>query len=150
MSTTGGIMMIFTIGYEGRNIQEFIDILQSSKIGIVVDVRELPLSRKKGFSRSQLSAYLNEAGIRYVNLKELGTPRHLRKMLREKLISWKNFVDLFTDHLKQHLDDVRKIVDMNHSQNVCLMCYEKDYTKCHRSLIAKTIESLFGERVIHL
>lgn len=76
-------MIIHTIGYEGKSIEEFVDILVENDVQIVVDVRELPLSRKAGFSKRGLAAALEERGIGYVHMRELGTPRAMRQQLRE-------------------------------------------------------------------
>src|SRR5204863_5922335 len=70
----GGIMRIFTIGYEGTTVPEFIAALKAAGVERVIDVRALPLSRRPGFSKSPLRAVLEEAGIEYVHLKALGTP----------------------------------------------------------------------------
>ena len=67
-------MRIFTIGYEGATVPEFIAALQKAGVERVIDVRALPLSRRPGFSKSSLSAALEETGIEYVHLKALGTP----------------------------------------------------------------------------
>ena len=67
-------MRIFTIGYEGATVGEFLAALQDAGVERVIDVRALPLSRRPGFSKSPLGAALEEAGIDYVHLKALGTP----------------------------------------------------------------------------
>ena len=67
-------MRIFTIGYEGTTVPEFIAALKQAGVERVIDVRALPLSRRPGFSKSGLKAALEEAGIEYVHLKALGTP----------------------------------------------------------------------------
>src|SRR4051794_20207544 len=67
-------MRIFTIGYEGTTIGEFIAALEAAGVERVIDVRALPLSRRPGFSKSPLRAALEEMGIEYLHLKALGTP----------------------------------------------------------------------------
>src|SRR4051794_32876179 len=67
-------MRIFTIGYEGATVAEFIAALEHAGVRQIIDVRALPLSRRPGFSKSPLRAALAEAGIDYVHLKALGTP----------------------------------------------------------------------------
>ena len=69
---------IFTIGYEGKTPDEFLKVLKEAEISIVVDVRENPASRKKGFSKKTLSATLNDNGIQYRHIAELGTPKDIR------------------------------------------------------------------------
>lgn len=140
--------MIFSVGYEGKSVAAFLDTLRKNGINVVVDVRELPLSRKKGFSKTQLQKLLSEVGIEYVAEKRLGNP--YRKMLKARELSWDGFKILFENYLRSNIDAVEKVVEMNHSRNVCLLCYEKDHKNCHRSVISDVIEKDFGIHVIHL
>ena len=140
--------MIFSVGYEDKSIDDFLNVLRKYCIDVVVDVRELPLSRKAGFSKSQLQKLLKEAGIEYVSEKRLGNP--YRKMLRTRELSWDGFRILFENYLRNNIDVVKEIAELSHSKNVCLLCYEKDYKICHRSVIADIIEKDFGIHAIHL
>ncbi len=69
---------IYTIGYEGVTMDAFIATLRDAGVARVIDVRALPLSRRPGFSKSILAASLRDAGIDYVHLKALGTPKRGR------------------------------------------------------------------------
>src|SRR5262245_36925707 len=60
---------LFTIGYEARTIEQFVVELRRKRISRVIDVRELPLSRRRGFSKTPLSSTLADAGIDYVHLR---------------------------------------------------------------------------------
>src|SRR5205823_11368863 len=75
-------MRIFTIGYEGTTVLEFIAALKGAGVERVIDVRALPLSRRPGFSKSALRAALEQAGVEYVHLKALGTPPEGRAAAR--------------------------------------------------------------------
>jgi len=75
-------MRIFTIGYEGATVAEFVSALQKAQVERVIDVRALPLSRRPGFSKSSLRAALEEAGIEYLHFKALGTPAEGRAAAR--------------------------------------------------------------------
>src|SRR3982751_4330626 len=75
-------MRIFTIGYEGATVAEFLAALDQAGIERVIDVRALPLSRRPGFSKTPLRGALAEAGIDYVHLKALGTPAEGRSAAR--------------------------------------------------------------------
>jgi uncharacterized protein (DUF488 family) len=66
---------LFTIGYEGATIDEFIAILFDWDIEHLIDVRDFPTSRKKGFSKNLLAESLNNYGIEYTHLKGLGDPK---------------------------------------------------------------------------
>src|SRR3712207_1463977 len=76
-------MRIFTIGYEGTTMADFVAALQAAGVARVIDVRALPLSRRPGFSKSPLRAALEEEGIDYVHLRALGTPAAGREAARK-------------------------------------------------------------------
>jgi uncharacterized protein (DUF488 family) len=61
-------MTVFTIGYEGLDIDTFVSMLAEYNIETVVDIRELPLSRKRGFSKTALTGVLNLSGLEYVHM----------------------------------------------------------------------------------
>src|SRR3954471_22699032 len=65
---------LFTIGYEGRALDELLAILRANKIDRLIDVRDLPLSRRRGFSKTPLGNAARDAGIEYVHLREAGNP----------------------------------------------------------------------------
>src|ERR1700761_3672848 len=73
---------LLTIGYEGCTIADVLAELKASRVGLLVDVRAVPISRKPGFSKRQLAAGLDEAGIAYVHLQGLGTPKPGRDAVR--------------------------------------------------------------------
>src|SRR5689334_14565824 len=75
-------MRIFTIGYEGSTVGEFLEALKKAGVERVIDVRALPLSRRPGFSKTPLRLALGEVGIEYVHLKALGTPSEGRTAAR--------------------------------------------------------------------
>lgn len=74
--------MLTTIGYEKAALNDFIATLQAASVECVIDVRELPLSRKRGFSKTALGQALEGADIRYVHLKALGDPKPGRDAAR--------------------------------------------------------------------
>jgi len=145
----GTKLVIYTIGYEGRTISNLIDILQKHGIQLLVDVRELPLSRKNGFSKTALREHLNKAGIEYISIRELGTPKEIRHDLKDKAISWQKFKELYIEYLNKHMDAVKRLEDLAKSKPTAIMCYEKDWRICHRSIIAEYLEK-DGFEVIHL
>ncbi|WP_423792100.1 DUF488 family protein [Methanocaldococcus indicus] len=130
---------IYTIGYERRSIDEFIKILKDNQIELVIDVREIPLSRKKGFSKNKLKEILTEHGIGYVHLKFLGTPKELRDKLKSGKISFIEFMDEYLSHLDKNIESLKELLRYAVEYRSVLMCYEKDWRKCHRSIIAKEL-----------
>src|SRR5260370_1236139 len=75
-------MKIFTLGYQGLNLQQYITLLEAADVAVVVDVRETAWSYKPGFSKSPLREGLNRAGIDYIHLKSAGNPSKNRKTAR--------------------------------------------------------------------
>jgi uncharacterized protein (DUF488 family) len=73
---------LFTLGYEGLTIEAFIARLQTTQVKTVVDVRELPLSRKKGFSKSAFCAALATHGVAYLHAPALGCPKPIRNQYK--------------------------------------------------------------------
>jgi uncharacterized protein (DUF488 family) len=142
-------MMIFTIGYEGLDIERFIDLLAKQGVETVVDIRELPLSRKPGFSKRALQAELNASGREYVHLVELGCPRDVRDQYKEDG-NWKNYTKGFLKHLKGQQESVAELAALATSTSCALLCYEADPNYCHRSMVADAVGELAGMRVHHI
>jgi uncharacterized protein (DUF488 family) len=133
--------VIYTIGYEGLSIGEFVDILQAHAINVLIDVRELPLSRKQGFSKNSLSTAVTNLDIQYIHMRELGAPREVRHHLRETG-NWIEYCRGYQYVLENQEEALKKISDLSKSLRVCLMCFEEDYQICHRSLITNKMTSM--------
>lgn len=131
--------VIYTIGYEGLTPGEFLDILNAHDIQILIDVRELPLSRKPGFSKRALSELVEEAGLQYIHIQSLGAPRTVRHALRETS-DWESYCFGYKNHLSQQEQYLDLLVELSRESRVCLMCFEADYSTCHRSLITERLE----------
>jgi uncharacterized protein (DUF488 family) len=142
--------VIYTIGYEGLTTGEFTDILQAHAIDVLIDVRELPLSRKKGFSKNLLSKLVTVLDIQYTHMRELGAPREIRHNLRETG-DWLTYCKAYISVLQEQGQALEKIASLAKSLRVCLMCFEEDYKVCHRSLITEKMLSVdLVKRVNHL
>lgn len=125
----------YLTGYEKQNIDDFVSKLMKNKISILVDVREIPLSRKKGFSKKSLQMKLNEAGIEYLHIKQLGSPKLIRHKLRED----KNYIYFFNKYrtyIKGRHIELQNLVEMTRYEKICIMCFEANCELCHRTLIA--------------
>ena len=145
-------MDLFTIGYEGLDQRQFIAHLVQNKISIVADVRHLPLSRKKGFSKSSLAEMLKENNIAYINLRELGTS----KDMRNKLYATKNYAAFFKEY-KKLIGDKKESIDkllgfLKEGHIVSLLCFERDPELCHRKIVAEEIKKRNGNglRINHI
>jgi uncharacterized protein (DUF488 family) len=139
---------IFTIGYEGASLADFLRRLKLAGVSTLVDVRELPLSRRRGFSKSQLAAQLERHGIRYVHKRELGAPREIRHELRETG-DYTTYFERFNTYLKTQRHALEHLVDECMGA-VVLMCFERDPKECHRSAVARELAKLAGVKPVHL
>jgi uncharacterized protein (DUF488 family) len=129
----------FTIGYEQSSIRRFISLLRSREVEILVDVREIPLSRKPGFSKNHLSASLENAGIEYRHIVNLGAPKKLREKLRSGG-SWWDYTKGYNLVLQREVQWVDELVSLAATRRICLLCFERNAAECHRSLIAREME----------
>lgn len=139
---------LFTIGYEGRNIRTFTEELIQHGIGLLIDVREIPLSRKPGFSKSKLRESLEKFNIRYIHTKELGSPENLRKKLY-KDTNYNYFFEGYRGYLKTKIETVRNLYwDAIVHEVSCLMCMENDHSYCHRKIVAEKIKEIDNNGLI--
>lgn len=142
-------MTIFTIGYEGLSIDAFMSLLAEHDVDTLVDVRELPLSRKPGFSKKALANVLNTSGRTYVHMVDLGCPKQIRDQFREDG-NWKRYTRGFMKHLKTQDDTIAQLSSLVVSANCALLCYEADSNFCHRSMVADAVKEYCGARVTHI
>ena len=127
---------VYSIGYEGVDVKEFIRKLETARVRILVDVRALPVSRKPGFSKNVLAAKLEKVGIVYVHLKSCGNP--------ERATAAK-----YLSHLKRGsgVFDLQKLIAGAGKKRICLLCFEADPEECHRSVL---LEAVPGVKPEHL
>ncbi len=132
-------MRIFTIGYEGATVAEFIAALKQARVTRVIDVRALPLSRRPGFSKSPLRAALGEAGIEYVHLKALGTPAEGRTAARAGRHADLERIYSGQLELPEAMAQSAQMLELALEKPSALLCMERDPADCHRTLLLKAI-----------
>jgi uncharacterized protein (DUF488 family) len=139
---------LFTIGYEQSRPDAVLAALKKAKVRILVDIRAVAASRKPGFSKRALSATLDEAGIAYLHLQKLGTPADGRAAARAGRMDalWR----IYEKHLKtpdaiEAMDELLSIVSSG--KRVCLLCFEREPSHCHRSRIAGIVHARTGAKV---
>lgn len=142
-------MALFTFGYEGLAIDGFIARLKEAGVAVVVDVRELPLSRKKGFSKTAFAHALRDAGIAYTHVPTLGCPKPVRNQYRVDG-NWKRYEKAFSSYLVTQASAVAGLAKFSKTTRACLVCFEADFNFCHRSLVARAAAGAGGAGVIHL
>ena len=140
---------LFTLGYEGLTIEAFIARLQAAQVKTTVDVRELPLSRKKGFSKSAFCAALSAQGIAYLHAPALGCPKPIRNQYKADG-NWQTYSSEFLKYIQTQDASLRELVKIAHASPVCLVCFEADYSTCHRTYVARAARRLGGPTVMHL
>lgn len=128
-----------TLGYEGCGLEEWVETLVDASVQVVIDVRDLPLSRRRGFSKSSLSQRLAADGIEYRHVRALGNPRELRHALKDGSLAFSDFAPRFRDILGERHLELAELADLAVSRRVCLICFEEDPAECHRSIVAESV-----------
>ena len=132
---------IYTIGYEGTDIERFVQTLRIVGVEQLVDVRAVALSRKKGFSKNGLRDRLEAEGIRYVHLVALGDPKDGREAARAG--RYDQFRKIYNKHLSGAAAqaELKNLASLVVTKPTCLMCFERDPAECHRSIVAADLPS---------
>jgi len=136
---------IYTIGYEGFGIDEWVTRLHEAGVQLVVDVRELPLSRRPGFSKRKLAERLAAEGIDYVSVRALGSPPELRAPLKRGTLTFAEFAPRFREVLAEREPELREVLRLAQQRSAVLVCWEEDPARCHRSLVADALRRLAEE-----
>src|SRR5271165_4791748 len=141
---------LLTIGYQGCTIDDVLAELKAAGVTLLIDVRAVPQSRKPGFSKRQLAAALDRAGIAYVNLQGLGTPKPGRDAVRAG--HPERMEVIFCEHMTSDRAqaELAQAKSLARERPSCLLCFERDHTMCHRRLVAEMIVAETGQAVVHL
>jgi uncharacterized protein (DUF488 family) len=142
-------MIIYTIGYEGLSLDTFMALLADQGIDTIVDVREMPLSRKPGFSKTALANVLNLSGLEYIHMAKLGCPRPVRDRYKADG-DWEAYTRGFLSYLETQQPAIAELSSMAASAECVLLCYEADYNFCHRSMVANAVRDYCGARIRHI
>jgi uncharacterized protein (DUF488 family) len=144
---------LFTIGYEGISVEDYLNKLIKNDIKVLCDVRRNAISMKYGFSKNQLSGFCLSLGIKYIHLPSLGIESEKRK----KLNTQDDYNSLFVEYkhltLTNNLTDQQKIIDLlNVESRVAITCFEANIHQCHRFHLAESLQK-FNKReykIIHI
>lgn len=143
-------MILHTIGYEGASQGAVIASLKAAGVRLLLDVRELPSSRRAGFSKSPLRASLEAEGIDYLHLKKLGTAKEGR------LANRAGRMDAFWSIVDEGLARPEAQYELSLAGSLalekpaCLLCFEADHSQCHRLEVANRLVKAHGFAVTHL
>jgi len=137
--------VLFTIGYEGISLEEYLVRLLKNDVKVLVDVRNNPLSMKYGFSKTLLKRYCESLGIKYVHIPEVG----IQSEQRQELNTQADYDKLFTVYRNQNLTKTTKAQNeilnlLKENKRIALTCFEANICQCHRKHLAEAIETLPG------
>ncbi|MDD3744606.1 MAG: DUF488 domain-containing protein [Clostridiaceae bacterium] len=127
--------VLFTIGYEGKSVEAFINTLIQNDVRLLCDIRKNPLSRKFGFSKRKLEHITQAVGIKYAHIPGLGIEPDKRCSLKTA----EDYRCLFEEYekilhyRKVFLDEVYTLLQQN--TRIALMCFELDPQMCHRHIV---------------
>lgn len=127
-----------TIGYEGKDIDQFLYDLIKNKITLVIDVRRNPFSMKYGFTMNKLVLYLEKIGIKYIHMPELGIESEKRKSLNTEQ-DYKKLFKEYSIYLSSKKEELEHLKELSKKEKVALLCFEADPKKCHRGVIAEEL-----------
>jgi uncharacterized protein (DUF488 family) len=144
-------MKLATIGYEQETQPAVIQRLKDAGVEVLIDVRAVASSRRAGFSKTLLAASLNEAGIGYVHLRQLGTPKAGRDFARKGKIA--EMHEVFEAHMAEpgaQVELAKATEIVRGDKKVALLCYEADAAGCHRTIVANRICDALGCEIENL
>jgi uncharacterized protein (DUF488 family) len=141
---------LYTIGYEKTLLRDVLATLTTAGVATLLDVRDRPISRRPGFSKRQLAAAIEGAGMRYVHLAALGTPPEGRLANRRR--EWERFWGIVEEKLARPEAelDLHQAAEIAAAAPSCLLCYEADWQVCHRRRVAEILAERHGFGIRHL
>jgi len=141
---------LHTIGYEGTTLEAVLGSLRAAGVTLLLDVRAVAASRKPGFSKRQLAAGLDAVGIGYLHLQGLGTPKPGRDAVRAG--HPERMVPIYMEHMRgdRAQAELAQAIGLAAGARACLLCFERDHTTCHRTLVAEMVVAETRQDVAHL
>lgn len=137
---------LVSIGYEGRTVDQLLNLLGEHGVATLVDVRLTPLSRKPGLSKTKLSATAQTCGIRYVHLPALGNPKDNRESFRSGRadIGCINFSQLLAK--PDAIAALDQLEAFARDELTAVLCFEREHSQCHRQVIVEEVYERLGSR----
>jgi uncharacterized protein (DUF488 family) len=130
--------MLLPVGYQKRDLDEFVALLGRHHVEVLVDVRGTPRSRKPGFSKTRLAEALTAAGIAYHHERDLGVPADQRRAFRAgDPATLERYRERLTSQAREAVD---RVTDLARDRSVALLCFERSLDDCHRRLVADAVQ----------
>jgi uncharacterized protein (DUF488 family) len=148
MIRPGGPPTLFTIGYQGRDGDEVIDLLRAAGVEHLADIRAKPLSRNPDFRAGPLRRRCEAAGIEYGPWQSLGTPDPIRarvKATRDYATFHRDVRENAMESMGEALDELAALVQ---TKRVALLCLERAHDECHRADIADLVADRTGAEIV--
>jgi hypothetical protein len=144
---------LYTIGYEGRSLEEYLNLLIKNGMAVLCDVRRNPISMKYGFSKSQLQSACEKLNIAYYHFPDLGIASEKRQNLASDADYQRIFAEYRAGTLHENLKDQIEILNIISRQSkVAITCFEADHEHCHRNQLAISLQNnkLWNYKLIHI
>ena len=148
-----GTISLFTIGYQGRTVEDYLGMLSRAQVTVLCDVRRNAISRKRGFSKRALAGACEQIDIRYEHLPDLGIGAERRRLVRTDRDRQLLLAEYLKVDLARRPSSLDRIVSWAASgERVAVTCFEREFSSCHRSLVAAEVERLGGPSIatVHL
>src|SRR3989344_5135592 len=126
----------YTIGYEKRDIDQFLSLLIEYEIQVLIDVRKNPFSMNFSFISNKLKEHLTDVGIQYVHIPELGVESEDRKNLNSKR-DYLRLFERYKEELPSKNQKLSEIISLGKKKRIALMCFERDHSFCHRGVLGE-------------
>lgn len=133
-----------SVGYERyRDVNDFARLLADAGVERLIDVRELPISRRRGFAKTALGNALEDQGVEYKHLRALGNPKEFRDLYKSGSVEvgragYQRFL------LDNREDELRNLETVLREKRSALMCVEHDENVCHRQVIFEALRDHVG------
>jgi uncharacterized protein (DUF488 family) len=126
---------VVSIGYQERSLHELLHVLKAHNVGKLIDVRQLPLSRRKGFSKTALAQSLATKRIEYCHIRSAGNPYHSQKANLSLCLN------LYARYLARNPQILDEVAEEFSGRTVAVLCYERSHSDCHRSILLEAMSS---------
>jgi hypothetical protein len=137
-------LWVGSVGYERyRSVEDFARLLARAEVERLIDVRELPISRRRGFAKTALTEALAEEGVEYLHLRGMGNPKEFRELYKSGQVAEgrAGYEQLLTE---DRAGDLRELAETIHEKRSALMCVEHDEAVCHRQVIFAALQGQLG------
>lgn len=135
--------ILYTIGYEGISLEEYLNRLIKNDVKVLVDVRNNALSMKFGFSKTQLKTFCASLNIEYLHIPEVGIQTNQRQGLKTQT-DYDNLFNIYKkQNLKKTISQQQQILYLlKDKKRIALTCFEANICQCHRKHLAEAIIKL--------